>query len=294
MSETQADTWLLTTFVAVADEQSFTKAARKLGIGKGTVSRAIALLEEQLGAELLHRTTHAVALSTAGVALYERVAPHVTALNQAVQKLPERAAVPSGELRMTAPQDIAQVILPEVLTLFARRYPDVHVDLRATNRQVDLVAEGFDIAIRAATKMKDSTLTARCLDIQGLRFYAAPSYLARRGRPKRIGDAEHDWIVHPFTRAALKLPADTVTRFQCDDFLVIRGLAREGGGVGMMPRFLGTPYVNEGLLEDVGLAAPAGLRAGLYLVWPSSGQVPRKVVAFREFFVDWLKKAPVG
>jgi len=107
MSETQADTWLLTTFVAVADEQSFTKAARKLGIGKGTVSRAIALLEEQLGAELLHRTTHAVALSTAGVALYERVASHVTVLNQAVQKFLERVVVPSGELCMTAPQDIA-------------------------------------------------------------------------------------------------------------------------------------------------------------------------------------------
>jgi DNA-binding transcriptional LysR family regulator len=294
MSETQADTALLTTFVAVADQQSFTRAARRLGIGKGTVSRAIALLESQLGAELLHRTTHAVALSTAGVALYERVAPHLAALNQAVQKLPERAAVPSGELRMTAPQDIAQVILPEVLTQFARRYPEVRVDLRATNRQVDLVAEGFDLAIRAATKMKDSTLTARRLGIGGLGFYAAPSYLARRGRPKRIGEAEHDWIVHPFTRAALKLPPETVTRFQCDDFLVIRALARDGAGIGMMPRFIGTPYVNEGLLEDTGLAEPASLRAGLYLVWPSSGQVPRKVVAFREFFVEWLRKAPMG
>jgi DNA-binding transcriptional LysR family regulator len=294
MHETHADTALLTTFVAVADEQSFTKAARKLGIGKGTVSRAIALLEEPRGAARLHRTTPAVALSTAGVALYERVAPHIAALNQAVQKLPERAAVPSGELRLTAPQDIAQVILPEVLTQFARRYPEVRVDLRATNRQVDLVAEGFDIAIRAATKMKDSTLTARRLAIGGLGSYAAPSYVARRGRPKRIGDADHDWIVHPFTRAALKLPAETVTRFQCDDFLVIRALARDGAGVGMMPRFVGTPYVNEGLLEDVGLAEPASLRAGLYLVWPSSGQVPRKVVAFREFFVEWLRKAPMG
>ena len=161
MPETQADTQLLATFVAVADEQSFTKAARRLGIGKGTVSRAISQLEEQLGAELVHRTTRAVALSTAGVALYERVAPHMIALNQAVQKLPERAAVPSGELRMTAPQDIAVVVLPEILTQFARRYPDVRVDLRATNRQVDLVAEGFDLAIRAAPTLKDSTLTIR-------------------------------------------------------------------------------------------------------------------------------------
>ena len=132
--------------------------------------------------------------------------------------------------------------------------------------------------------MKDSTLTARRLDVKGLRFYAAPSYVARRGRPKRIGEAEHDWIVHPFTRPALKLPPETVTRFMCDDFLVIRALARDGAGVGMMPQFIGTSYVNEGLLEDMQLPEPASLRASLYLVWPSSGQVPRKAAAFRDSF----------
>jgi DNA-binding transcriptional LysR family regulator len=94
---------LLAVFVAVAEQASFTKAARKLGIGKGTVSRAVAQLARQLGAELVHRTTHAVALSTAGTALYERTAAHLAALDQAVQKLPERAAEPSGVLRMTAP-----------------------------------------------------------------------------------------------------------------------------------------------------------------------------------------------
>lgn len=288
-----ADYQLLATFVAVADEQSFTKAARKLGVGKGTVSRAITQLEEDLGAELVHRTTRAVALSTAGVALYERVAPHVTALNQAVQKLPERAAVPSGELRMTAPQDIALIVLPPVLAQFARRYPEVRVDLRATNRAVDLVAEGFDLAIRVSTKMKDSTLTARRLGVDGLGFYAAPSYVARRGRPKRIGDEGHDWILHPVASAALKLPPQTTPRIKCDDFLTIRALARDGAGIGMMPRFIGAQYVNEGLLEDVALPQPAGLRAGMYLIYPSSGQVPRKVAAFRDFFIDWLKKSPI-
>ena len=291
MPETQADTQLLATFVAVADEQSFTKAARRLGIGKGTVSRAISQLEEQLGAELVHRTTRAVALSTAGVALYERVAPHMIALNQAVQKLPERAAVPSGELRMTAPQDIAVVVLPEILTQFARRYPDVRVDLRATNRQVDLVAEGFDLAIRAAPTLKDSTLTIRRIGIAGIGFYAAPSYVARRGRPKRIGDARHDWLLHPFAARALKFPSDTLARIACDDFMVIRALARAGAGIGMMPPFVGAPYVSQGLLEDLELDTP-GLRAGLYIAYPSSGQVPRKVTAFRDFFVESMAKSP--
>jgi DNA-binding transcriptional LysR family regulator len=114
----------------VAEEASFTKSARKLGLGKGTVSRAIASLERQLGAELVHRTTQAVALSTAGTALYERTAKHLSALDQAVQRLPERAEEPSGVLRLTAPNDFSFVVLPEVLAQFARRYPEVQVDLR--------------------------------------------------------------------------------------------------------------------------------------------------------------------
>src|SRR5580658_7416823 len=99
MRETPAPLQLIAVFVAVAEQASFTKAAHKLGVGKGTVSRSVSELERQLGTELLHRTTHAVALSTAGVALYERAAPHVAALNAAALKLPERAAEPSGELR---------------------------------------------------------------------------------------------------------------------------------------------------------------------------------------------------
>ena len=94
----------------MAEEASFTKAARKLGPGKGTVSRAIASLERQPGAELVHRTTQAVALSTAGTALYERTAKHLSALDQAVQRLPERAEEPSGVLRLTAPNDFIQAV----------------------------------------------------------------------------------------------------------------------------------------------------------------------------------------
>src|SRR5262245_32484260 len=98
MNETPLDYRLLTIFATVAELYSFSKAARKLGIGKGTVSRAIARLEELMGAELIHRTTHDVALSTAGAALYERTAHHLAALDVAVHDLPERATEPSGQL----------------------------------------------------------------------------------------------------------------------------------------------------------------------------------------------------
>jgi DNA-binding transcriptional LysR family regulator len=294
MAETQADYGLLATFVAVAQERSFTKAAQKLGIGKGTVSRAIAELEEQMGAELIHRTTHAVALSTAGLALYERTAPHLVALDQAVLKLPERATEPSGNLRMTAPQDFGNVVLPEVLTLFCRRYPQVSLDVRLTNAHVDLVGEGFDLAIRAAAyALKDSTLIARQLGVSGINFYAAPTYLARRGKPKELGDAQHDWIVHPAARGALKLPREMPIRVLTDDFLFIRNLTREGVGIGTVPRFLAAPLVQEGLLDELALVQQRVPVGGLFIVYPSRGEVPRKVTAFRDFLIAWLKKAPL-
>jgi DNA-binding transcriptional LysR family regulator len=291
MNETQPKYQLLSVFAAVAEHASFTLAARKLGIGKGTVSRAIAALEAELGAELVHRTTHAVALSTAGVALYERTAPHLAALNQAVLKLPERAAEPSGELRLTAPNDFGVVMLPELLVQFARRYPKVSLDVWLTNAQVDLVGEGFDLAIRAGSTLKDSTLTARRLGRARVGFYASPEYVARRGKPKEPNDAGHDWLLHRALRKTVKAFAGTRPRFLCDDMLLIRELARMGAGIGMLPHTFAAPCVQDGSLEEVPVSLPAGVAGGLFLVYPSSGEVPRKVAAFRDFLVEWLKKS---
>jgi DNA-binding transcriptional LysR family regulator len=289
MPETTSQYELLPVFIAVADSGSFTKAARKLGIGKATVSRAIAELERRLGAELLHRTTRAVSLSTAGLALYERTAAHVTALQQALLKVPERAAEPSGVLRITAPHDIGCVVLPEILVQFARRYPAIHVDVRLTNQRVDLVAEGFDLAIRASgTSLKDSSLIARKLADSAISFYASPGYIARRGKPKQPDDPQHEWILHAGLRAAFQLRRDMPARFVCDDLLLVRELVREGAGVGMLPPFVAAPYVREGSLEQVTFAALRRDSGGLYLVYPSRGQVPRKVTAFRDFLLERL------
>lgn len=293
--ETPPNYQLLATFITVAHEASFTKAAKKLGIGKGTVSRAIASLEKQLGTELLHRTTHAVALSTAGTALYERTAPHLLALAEAVEKLPERAEEPSGVLRLTAPNDFGLIVLPEVLAQFSLRYPQVRVDMRLTNAVVDLVADGFDLAIRSVSSLtQDSTLTMRRLGIGRPSWYAAPNYLLRRGRPKELGDPRHDWILHPAVRAGLKFPKDTPSRFLCDDMLFIRNLAREGSGICLLPGFVGAPDVREGLLEKVPLPDALNARkVDLALIYPSSGQIARKVTAFRDLLFEWNKKFQV-
>jgi DNA-binding transcriptional LysR family regulator len=296
MNKTPVDYKLLAIFVAVAEEASFSMAARKLGLGKGTVSRAISTLEDLLGAELIHRNTRRVALSTAGTELYERTARHLVALDAAVCELPERSDQPSGQLRMTAPHDFGVIVLPHIISQFSKRYPDVRFDVHLGNARVDLVAEGFDLAIRASgARLEDSSLTARRLASAGIAFYAAPSYLARRGRPRHVGETGHDWVIHPRARAIWaiwKAPRDAAGRVACDDMFLIRELLREGVGVGVLPRFLAEPYVRDGLLEAVPLA-DSGLRdkSFFFLVYPSRGQVPRKVTAFRDFLLERLKKS---
>lgn len=288
--ETQVDLQLLTVFAAVAEHLSFSKGAAKLGVAKGTVSRSIAQLEEILGVELLHRTTHHVSLSTAGAALYERTRGHLTALRSAVVDLPEREEVPSGLLRMTAPPDFGAIVLPSVIAAFSRRFPGVRFDIRLSAQQIDLVKDGYDLAIRVATRpLKDSTLTARRIGKGSGALYAAPSYLARRGRPKQLGDERHTWVLHRAVTHLLKMDPESV-QFCVDDFLLARDLMRDGVGIGVLPNFVARAYVREGLLEEVP-AGGAGAMGGellLMMLYPSRGKTSKKVAAFRDFIVESL------
>ena len=149
----------LATFVHVVGGASFTAAAKKLGVPTSTVSREIARLEETLGTRLLHRTTRKVALTSAGAKLYERVLPHVAALREAA-RVPEQDARPAGSLRITVPNDLGTSYFAEVVAEFLALHPQVQIEVHLTARQVDVVAEGIDLALRIG-KMKDATLVAR-------------------------------------------------------------------------------------------------------------------------------------
>jgi DNA-binding transcriptional LysR family regulator len=195
-------------------------------------------------------------------------------------------------LRLTAPRDFGALVLPQVLAEFSRRYREISFDLHITNAVVDLVGEGFDVGLRAAGKMKDSTLTMRRLASTQIELCAAPSYLARRGVPKRIGAEGHDWVLHPALIKGLAVP-NAAIRFVTDDLILARDLIRDGIGVGLLPGFLASTYIRDGLLESLPITQrmPAGNH--FYFVYPSSGQVPRKVIAFRDFLIAWLKKSPL-
>lgn len=287
---------LLGVFVAVAETGSFSAAARKLGLPKSSVSRGVASLEASVGAQLLHRTTRHVSLSTAGAALYERAAPLLASLREAIGTLPEREEAPSGKLRLTAPNDMGATFLPEVIARFTARYPSVSVDCRLTNLNVDLVAEGFDLAIRASgTKLTDSSLRVRRLGAIDVQLFASPTYLARRGTPRTPEDlAHHDFVAYRGLRHLSELGlSEKNARVLADDMLFMREAAKAGIGIASLPTFLAQADVTSGQLVRV-LPRYTQRSTALVLLYPRAQHVPRKVSAFRDFLLDFLEGRPLS
>jgi DNA-binding transcriptional LysR family regulator len=284
---------LLPLFVAVAETSSMSASARRLGLPKSSVSRAVATLEADLGVRLFHRTTRNVALTTAGAAFYEKARPLVLALQKLGDSLPEQEAEPSGELRITAPVDLGVTVLPPLIARFLARHPAVVLDVRVSNRRVDLVADGFDAALRMGGRMADSTLIARKVCSAETALYASPSYLARRGTPRTPQDAaEHDWVLFSLIKLAAPFKAPSKRRLVTDDLMFLHRCLREGLGLGILPTFLARQDVTSGTLVRV-LPRWSQRGAALHFVHPHAEHVPRKVAAFRDFLLAYFAEQPL-
>jgi DNA-binding transcriptional LysR family regulator len=285
----------LTLFEAVARTRSFSGAAKELRLPKSSVSRGIARLEGELGLQLLLRTTRQVSLTASGTALYDRITPLLRQVQSAVGDLPERTEEPAGLLRVTAPVDLGVLFLAEIVTRFTARYPAVSVDLHLTGRVVDLVAEKFDVALRVAARLKDSSLVARRVAPVVAQLFASPVYLARRGTPRAEAElASHDWVAFRGGPQKLRIlgPREAVgveprERILCDDLLFVRDALRAGAGIGVLPTFVAEPEVAAGALVRV-LPRVERTIGHLHVVTPPAKHVPARVSAFRELVVDVL------
>ena len=287
---------LLPVFVTVAEVASFSAAAAKLEVKRSSVSRSIAALERSLGVRLFNRTTRQVSLTTAGAALHARLAPQLAALKQSVGTLPEQEELPSGELRITAPVDLGVIVLPGIVASFSTRYPGVRIDVRLSNHVVDVVAEGFDAALRLIVgKLADSTLVARRLTEIQIQVFASPTYLARIGAPRTPADtADHRWIYHrglppPKAFPVARDPAQLVG----DDILFVHQAARAGAGLAILPAFVARDDVASGALVRV-LPHVSMSSGQLYFVHPSTKHLPRKVTAFRDHVLQHLSAHPLA
>lgn len=300
VQSTPMDLNALRVFIAVADAASFSAAAKRLGLPKWSVSRRVASLEAAMGVPLLHRTTRHVALSPAGAALRERAAPLLASLDRAVSELPERLGEPAGQLRVTAPIDLGSTLLADAVTRFTALYPAVHVDIYLTSRVFDLAVEGFDIALRTGpVRMKDSSLVVRAASPIVAQLFASPAYLARHGTPHSPGDlAGHDYVVF---RGLPSLRLDSATgpanfefhgRICSDDIFFVRQALRAGAGIGVLPTFLADRDVAAGHLVRV---LPRYRMPGyVYIVRPATREVPRRVKAFSDFLLAYVKAHPLA
>jgi DNA-binding transcriptional LysR family regulator len=283
---------LLSVFVEVASCASFSKAARSLGTTTATVSRSIGKLEREVGSELLHRSTRQVSLSTAGAALFERAAPHVRALRYAARELPERQEEPAGLLKVTTLSDLGITVLGELIARFTLRYPKISVQMELSSRRVDIIAEGFDVALRgSAGQERDSSLSVRRLvKHTHVNVYASPGYVARRGSPRSLGSPDHDWLIADPLRHVVPLPKRVAPRLSANEFSFLREAARAGAGLVLMPAVMAEPLLATG--ELVRVLPQWTLSVGsLIMLYPSGSTVPRKVSAFRDFLIAAFKNA---
>lgn len=285
----------LAVFVRVVAHGGFASAARELGEPTSTVSRAIARLEATSGVRLLHRTTRNVRPTTEGHELYTSIAPAVTTLRGAAQALEPSTRKPKGRLRVTAPNDLGSSFLPDVIVAFLERYPHVSLDFALTNQHANLVSEGFDVALRAADRLSDSSLVARKLGDLELRLYSSPKYAQKHGTPTSPEDLhQHKCVVFRATdlvRAwSLKGAPGNANlqvrgRIGGDDFSFVRAIVAAGGGIGILPHINAAADEASGRLVRV-LPEYHLQGATLYILYPSTRNVPTRVTAFRDFVVE--------
>ncbi|AKU92895.1 LysR family transcriptional regulator [Vulgatibacter incomptus] len=285
----------LSTFLAVASAGSLSGAARSLGLPKSTISRRLARLEEELGVRLVHRTTRRFSLTEEGLAYQERIRRAFDTLEEANAALRESEETPRGHLRVTAPVDVALASLGEVVADFTRSYPETTVELILTERTVDLIAEGIDLAIRASPALPDSSLVARKIATVSLELVATPAYLDAHGRPATVEElAEHRFVARAAVhgRATLELVGpkgqrkiEVAAPIGATDFSFVHRATLAGGGIGTLPDMVANADLKAGRLERVLPGYTAGT-AGLHVVHPGGRLLPAKVRAFRDLLVE--------
>lgn len=288
-------------FATVVEEGGFTDAARKMGISKSAVSKHISALESRLGARLLSRTTRRVNPTEIGLAYYDRASRILNDAGEADALVAALHAQPSGLLQVSAASDFGIHELSPLLSDFLAEYPDITVNLELSDQTMDLIAEGFDLAIRVG-ELRDSSLRARKLMEFPMRLVASPKYLSTHGTPEKPADLEGHQLLSASTR-----PGANIWRLT-DETGAVRQVAATGGlsvndgqsllnaavaglGIAYLPEFLFRDAVERDLLRDAMPTLPEQLQP-VCAVYPPGRFTQPKVRAFIDFLVHQLAQSP--
>jgi DNA-binding transcriptional LysR family regulator len=288
-------------FAKVAELGSFARAAQELGLSNPTVSKAIARLEARLGVALLARTSRRLSLTEGGRASLERAARILSEGEAVEDEAVEQSAIPRGRVRISAPLSFGIGHMAATLPSFMQAYPDVALDFSLSDRQVDLVADGFDLALRIA-RLEDSSLIARRLCTVRLLLVASPAYLDTQGRPThpsqlaahRVlaytgGSAPGTWrFTHPrFGEEIVQPPV----RLWTDNADMLNPALLAGQGLAIQPEFLIWRELRDGALE-IALPEWTPPPLALHLIMPPSPLRPLRVQVTIDHLAGALARAP--
>ncbi|MEZ0392315.1 MAG: LysR family transcriptional regulator [Pseudobdellovibrionaceae bacterium] len=286
-------------FLSIVQAGGMTRAAAQTGLPKSTLSRKLQQLEERLGVTLLQRTTRKITLTRMGEEYFRNCLRLFSELKEVESKVILEQQEPQGILRFTAPVESASLMLPPLIRRFCDLYPKVALEMNYTDRIVDLIGEGFDVALRAG-EHKDSSLRAKKI-ISRERFIlvGSPQYFQKFGQVKHPKDllrqrligftSRRDslsWILQG-PQGKLEIPLEQC--FRTNSLSNCRGLALEAVGLTLLPRFLVQNDIRIGTLLHL-LPDYYQDRGGFSLVYPAQNFLPPKTRAFLDFFAEELKK----
>lgn len=288
-------------FAKVVETENFTEAARRLKLSPPMVTRHIQGLERRLGTRLINRTTHRFSLTEAGAHYHERCLRVLAEIEEAEDAVGSMSRLPRGRLRLTAPVDFGRAGLWPSIRDFMRRHPEIEIDLVLTNRTVDLIEEGIDLAIRVSEDPVDSALIARKLATSRQVVCASPAYLRRHGVPQAPDDLlGHRCLVYgrrgrhegwTFSRHGQSQRIKVPGGLQSNQVGLLCQAAVDGMGIVMQPTFSVADHLAAGRLRTLLDDWDAG-RLGVYIVFPSRRFLPAKTRLFIDFMVDVFRNDP--
>ena len=287
-------------FTAVVDAGSFARAAEKLELSRGMTSRYVAQVEAHLGVRLLNRTTRRLSLTEAGNDYYQRATQVLALVEEAEQAASHEAAEPRGTLRINASVAFGARHMGTLISAYLRRYPEVRVDLTLNDRIVDLVEEGFDVAVRIARRI-DPGLVARRIGPARMIACASPAYLRQSGAPKTPADlvrhncltyayagAQNEWR---FTRGKREQTVKVGGTLHANNGDILSRAAADGLGVTVQPTFLIDGLFREKKLMRV-LEGWEADSLTIFAVYPSRQFLPAKVRSFIDFMLEHFGDKP--
>lgn len=285
----------MSSFVAVVEAGSFVGAADATSLSKAAVSRHVADLEQRLGARLLHRTTRRLSLTDDGQLFFARAKEMLAAVDEAESEISSRSGEPSGLLRINAPLTFGVMHLAPLWGRFAQLYPKVSLDIALSDRVVDLVEEGYDLAVRI-TNLPSSQLVSRQLASTRMVACASPQYLARHGMPEHPRElAQHEVISYSYWAARdewtftapdeSQVVARTHARIHANNGDTCRAAALDHQGIILQPDFIVANDLRRGDLVEL-LPTYRTMTLGIHAVYPSRKHLPIKTRRLVDFLVE--------